>query len=221
MQRFILAACAILMAAALAAPASAADMARPAYPAPAYIGGYNWTGFYAGLNGGYGFGTTDWTNTGGTSGDFDVAGGLVGGTLGYNMQTGVWVWGLEGDIAASWIKGSTAIAGCVSCETSNSWLATLRGRLGYAMGGFLPFISGGAAFGDIKMAVPGGSESKTNAGWTAGAGVEYAFMGPWSAKIEYLYVDLGKATCSAATCGLDTDVNFRSSIVRAGVNYRF
>jgi outer membrane immunogenic protein len=52
-------------------------------------------------------------------------------------------------------------------------------------------------------------------------GLEYGFLGPWSAKIEYLYADLGNATCGAASCGVDTSVSFKTSIVRLGVNYRF
>ena len=64
-------------------------------------------------------------------------------------------------------------------------------------------------------------DTETKVGWTAGAGIEYAFIGAWSAKIEYLYVDLGKVTCSAATCGLATDVNFKTNFVRAGLNYHF
>ena len=86
----------------------------------------------------------------------------------------------------------------------------------------MPFVTGGAAFGDVKM-TPLGAPRKatTRIGWTAGGGLEYAFMGAWSAKIEYLYADLGKATCSAATCGTANDVTFKTNIVRAGVNYHF
>jgi outer membrane immunogenic protein len=225
MKRFILTACAGLFAAAVALPSFAADLPRPSYKSPVYspdyyVAPFSWTGFYVGLNGGYGFGKSNWTNTTGTSGDFDIKGGLVGGTLGYNMQTGVWVWGLETDIDASWIKGNGCGGGF--CETRNSWLATARGRIGYAWDRWLPYLTGGAAFGDIKMTpFAAASESKIKVGWTAGVGVEYAFMGAWSAKIEYLYADLGKATCGAVTCGLASDVKFNTSIVRAGVNYRF
>ncbi len=217
-------ACAGLLAAAVATPSLAADLPRaPAYKAPPYyVAPFSWTGFYVGLNGGYGWGRSNWSNAFGSTGDFDVKGGLAGGTLGYNMQTGVWVWGLEGDFDASWIKGSASICGFAGCETRNRWLATGRGRIGYAWDRWLPFLTGGAAFGDIKMSTPlGSSETKTKVGWTAGAGVEYAFAGPWSVKAEYLYVDLGKATCGGATCGIDTDVKFRTNIVRAGINYRF
>jgi len=224
MKRFTLAACAGLLAVAVASPSFAADMPRKA--APYYVAPFSWTGFYVGINGGYGWGTSNWTNAS-VSGSTKPKGGLAGGTIGYNLQTGNWVWGLEGDIDASWLKGSDNTAGGIcggvnGCETKNSWLATGRGRIGYAWDRFLPFITGGAAFGDVKMTPnSGASTSKSKLGWTAGAGVEYAFMGAWSVKGEYLYVDLGKSTCGAATCGVDTDVTFKASIVRLGVNYRF
>ncbi len=191
-----------------------------------YVAPFSWTGFYVGINGGYGWGKSNWTAGAITTGDFNVKGPLVGGTLGYNLQTGAWVFGLEADADAdaSWIKGSTTVnCGGGGCETSNRWLATGRGRIGYAWDRFLPYITGGVAGGDIKMGAVNGtvSETKTKLGYTVGGGVEYAFLGAWSAKIEYLYVDLGKASCSAATCGLTTDVKFNANIVKLGVNYRF
>ena len=207
--------------------AQAADLSRPyyrtpAYSAPAYA---SWTGFYVGLNGGYGFGQSLWTTPLGLStGDFNVKGGLAGGTLGYNLQTGTWLWGLEGDLDASWIKGSTTTFCPLSCETKNSWLGTARGRIGYAgFNNWLLYITGGAAFGDIKATTSLGSATKTKLGYALGVGVEYAFMRNWSTKIEYLYADLGKMTCPVATCGAgaDTDVKFNANIVRLGVNYRF
>jgi outer membrane immunogenic protein len=223
MKRFLLTVGAGLLAAAMVSPSFAADLPRPAYKAPIYVAPFSWSGFYVGINGGYGWGKSSWQNTGANTGDFTIKGPLVGGTLGYNLQTGSFVWGLEADADISFIKGSTTVncAGA-GCETRNRWLATGRGRIGYAWDRFLPYITGGVAFGDIKMTNPvSASETKTKVGWTAGAGIEYAFMGPWSAKIEYLYVDLGKATCGAATCGLDTDVKFNAHIGKIGVNYRF
>jgi outer membrane immunogenic protein len=85
----------------------------------------------------------------------------------------------------------------------------------------MPYITGGAAFGDVKSSTALGSETETRVGWTLGGGVEAAIVGPWSAKVEYLYSDLGKANCSAATCGTSTDVDFRSNLVRGGINYHF
>ena len=102
------------------------------------------------------------------------------------------MFGLEGDIDWSNIRGSAACGG-LSCETRNNWLGTARGRLGYAADRFMPYVTGGAAFGDIKTSVAGvGDASTTKAGWTLGGGVEAAIAGPWTAKIEYLYVDLGR-----------------------------
>jgi len=110
MKRFILAACAGLLAIAMASPSFAADMPGP-YKAPAYSPAFNWTGFYAGINGGYAFGKSNWTDTtGATTGEFDLTGALAGGTVGYNVQTGSWVWGFEADGAASWLKGPDAAA---------------------------------------------------------------------------------------------------------------
>ena len=219
MKRFTLAAYAGLLATAMALPSYAADMSLAAFKAPSSAAPWNWTGFYVGINGGYGFGRSSWTNVGGTTGDFNVSGALAGGTIGYNLQTGLWVWGLEGDVDASWIKGTDAT---ICCETKNDWLATARGRIGYAMDRWLPFLTGGAAFGDVNMTPVGGaSETTTKIGWTAGGGLEYAFQGAWSAKVEYLYADLGKASCDVATCGVATDVTFKTSIVRGGINYHF
>ena len=229
MKRLTLLAIAGLMAAAWASPSLAADLPRPAYKAPVYVAptAFSWTGFYVGINGGYAWGHSDWNNVGGNT-SFAVKKYQVGGTLGYNMQTGNFVYGLEGDIDASWADGSdggTAGSPCATtCSTRNNWLATGRGRVGYAFDRFLPYITGGAAIGNIKgTASNGGSIDKTKLGWVAGAGVEWAFMANWSAKVEYLYADLGKVTCDLATCGGggDTEISYKTNMVRVGVNYRF
>ena len=214
-------AAAVLLAAPLGA--KAADLPRPSYKAPAYVApAYaNWTGFYVGLNGGYGFGKSDWDVPAVSP---SPKGALAGGTLGYNLQTGMWVWGFEGDFDWSNIKGS-ATCGTGDCETKNDWLGTARVRLGYAgWNNWLPYITGGGAFGSIKASNSAASSaSKTKFGWTAGAGVEYAFLGNWSAKLEYLFADLGSFDCgSACSGGVTTDnVTFKTQIVRVGVNYRF
>jgi outer membrane immunogenic protein len=214
MRRFLLAAAVGLAALAVAGPSSAADLGPAPYkaPAPVWVAPvFSWTGFYAGVNGGYEWGTTNFG-----IGDFGSDGWLFGGTLGYNWQTGNWVWGLEGDIDYSSAKASIAC-----CELKSQWLGTIRGRVGYAWDRFMPYITGGGAAGDVKMSTAGGSESDTKFGWTLGGGVEWAFAGPWSAKLEYLYVDLGDASCSAAVCGASTDVPYHTNLVRGGVNYRF
>jgi outer membrane immunogenic protein len=207
------------------ATANAADLVRHRPPEPAVVAPpYNWTGLYIGINGGGGFGHSTISNAFGSTGTDVSGGGLVGGTLGYNYQTGPWVFGIEGDGDWSGIKGSTSSGICAgaSCEVRNDWLATLRGRVGYAYGRFLPYITGGAAFGDIKTNVSGFAGSTTDkVGWTVGGGIEAALSGPWTAKLEYLYVDLGDATCGAANCGVSTTSGFHTNIVRVGLNYRF
>ncbi|MBV9558690.1 MAG: porin family protein [Pseudolabrys sp.] len=214
-----------IFVAALALPfvAQAADLPAPSYKAPAYISpSFSWSGFYVGLNAGYGFGKSTWDIPPVSP---DPKGFLAGVTLGYNLQTGTWVWGLEGDLDWSNMKGSVA-CGAGTCETKNSWFGTARGRIGYAgWSNWLPYITAGAAFGDIKATNSlVGSATKTKVGWTVGLGVEYALFSNWSVKAEYLYADLGSFDCGASCGGpgVTTDnVSFKTNIIRAGLNYRF
>ena len=187
--------------------AAAADMPRrEAMPtkAPVYVSQmYNWSGPYIGINGGGAF-----------SGSNGSSGGLVGGTLGYNLQSGPLVWGIEGDLDWTRIRSSNA-----ANETSNRWLSTVRGRLGYAMGAtgsVMPYITGGVAFGDVNNSVGALSSRTTQTGDALGGGIEAALTGPWTAKVEYMYVDLG----NGPTVGTVTS-DFHTNIIRAGLNYRF
>lgn len=216
MKKFLLASAGILAISAVAA--SAADLPRQRMPAraPVYMPpAWSWTGFYVGINGGGGFGRSDFSAPYPT-GSFDTSGGLIGGTLGYNYQMDNVVLGVEGDIDWSDIRGSAVCAG-TTCETRNTWLGTARGRLGYAFGNFMPYVTGGLAVGDIKSSIAGiGDARETKAGWTAGGGVEAHISGPWSVKAEYLFIDLGRGGSV-----LGSDSKFQSHIVRAGVNYKF
>ena len=219
--RLILAGIAAVMTAPLAA--QAADLpqpykARPGIVEPAYA---NWTGFYVGINGGYGWGSSKWDIP---AVNPKPSGGLAGGTIGYNFQTGQWVWGVEADLDWSGMKDSIA-CGAGTCETKNDWLGTARARLGYAgWNNWLPYLTAGAAFGDVKAdnSTRGTTASKTQLGWTAGAGIEYAIRSNWSVKVEYLYADLGKFDCGTSCSAVVPDnVTYTTNIVRAGVNYRF
>ena len=229
MTRLLLASVGLAAVAVAVGSALAADMPPsrrlPPPRAPAYVPFFTWNGVYIGINAGYGFGRSTWTDTitQVSTGSFAVNGALIGGTVGYNVQFSSFVFGFEGDLDWSNIKGSTT-TNCIStCETSNTWLGTGRGRVGYALDRFLPYFTAGVAFGDVKGSVTGlGSASQTKVGWTAGAGLEYAFVDHWTAKFEYLYVDLGTATCSSG-CTLVNPINmtFKTNIVRGGVNYKF
>lgn len=195
--------------------ASAADIQQRSMPAkaPAYVAPvYTWTGPYIGISGGYGWGSSDFSG----GGSLDPDGGLFGATLGYNWQMGALVTGIEGDISWSGLKDSgTCTLG--PCSVENNWLGTVRGRLGYNAGRWMPYITGGLAVGDIDARISGvGSSDKTKAGWTLGGGVEAQIAGPWSAKVEYLYVDLGNGDSIG---GQRPD--FTTNIVRAGLNYHF
>jgi outer membrane immunogenic protein len=226
MKRFLLASAGVLVMAASSGAALAADLSRPPPPmvtkAPYFAPYYNWTGFYAGINGGYGWGSSNWSALG-TS--FDVNGGMFGGQVGYNWQFGQFVWGLEGDGDWANMRGSTSVLGCAlpACNTKSDFLATARGRVGYAIDRWMPYVTGGLAVGNVRTTSPGlGGIDQTNAGWTLGGGVEFAVVGNWTAKAEYLHVDLGNAGCSTA-CGfpVGNNVSFTSDIVRGGINYRF
>ena len=218
-----LASAAALLAFAVGAGADAADLSvAPIYKAPPVVTprAYNWSGFYLGANGGGGWGTSGWDS----AGSFNLSGAVAGGTAGANWQIGQAVLGLEGDVDWSNLKGSTTAAGCPSgCSTGNDWLATVRGRAGYAFDRFMPYVTGGLAVGDIKASTPGfAGASQTNAGWTAGGGLEFALTSNWTAKAEYLHVDLGNLNCGF-NCGTvaNNNVSLKSDIVRGGVNFRF
>ena len=159
---------------------------------------YNWTGFYIGINGGGGWGDSKWDSVG------TLRRVRRHGRRHRRLQLADRASGCSASRATSTGPISTAARprpARPGCKTSNSWLATVRGRVGYAFDRFLPYITGGLAVGNIKASQPGftGGDD-TNAGWTAGGGLEFVIAGNWTAKAEYLYVDLGKFNCGLA-CG--------------------
>ena len=196
--------------------ASIAPAGAQAPPPPMAMGMTDWSGFYLGANVGGGQSTDRVAvpplHT--TSRTFDIGGPLGGGTVGFNWQLNPnWVLGFEGDIDASGISGSTLCgASTYICGSSNSWMATARGRLGYApgAGNMLWFVTGGGAFGDVNHSVNGpiGSHSSSDkTGWTVGGGGEYMFAPSWSVKVEYRYAELSS--------------QFTSNVGLLGFNYHF
>ena len=249
--------------------AMAADLAAKPYvkALPIVDPGYNWTGFYAGLNGGYSWGRTNASALIGAPFPADsvgavkhnVDGALGGGQIGYNWQVDrKWVVGVEADIQGTGERGrsndvlgtvrigSFGITASTATSTDFPWFATFRGRGGFLVDpSLLLYATGGLAVGEVKFSntptltlqrfdgnsnTPIGgpvsatgatvSESNTRVGWTLGAGLEKKFTPNWSAKLEYLYVDLGTKTYFSGT-GNDIDVRFRDHILRAGFNYQF
>jgi outer membrane immunogenic protein len=223
MKRFVVACVGLASLGALAGGTAGAADLQPRYqPVPRaaiYNPIYNWTGFYLGINGGGGWGRSQWDGVD----RFNVSGGLIGGTIGYNWQFGQAVVGIEGDIGWSGIRGSTTVLCPAGCETRNHWLATARGRVGYSFDRFLPYLTAGLAFGDINATTPGfPGGSITTAGWTIGGGLEFGLLPNVSVKAEYLYVDLSNFNCGF-NCGLaaNGDVSYYANIFRAGLNVRF
>ena len=219
----------------------AADMPVKAAP---HASRYDWTGFYAGVNVGYGAALDPVTHTftPATSGGYQIAiapsGGLAGGQVGYNWQAGPWVLGVEADAQFGNLKQSLCydFCGVLTYEISQkqSWLATARGRVGLAFGPVLLYGTGGAAFTSIKTTITDidggtvtGDFSDGRAGWTVGGGIEAAISGPWTAKLEYLYMDFGTVSHSIANPFLgpafptNYSIDLQEHIVKAGLNYRF
>jgi outer membrane immunogenic protein len=288
-----------VLAALFANPALAADipLKAPPLPPPAV---FSWTGFYGGANVGYSWGNSSNTwnifaaNLGGAtacppaSGALCVAGtdsnhmnGVIGGLqIGYNWQTGRYVFGIETDFDATGQRGNQTFNGAngaflggviapaptaAAYTEKLSWLGTLRGRVGIASDHTLFYATGGLAYGEVKntgsatisgsttgagpctAALPAfgtcplgnWSNSADKTGWTIGGGVEQAFAGNWSVKVEYLYVDLGRvnttfatlpgcfggpggAGCSLVRPGSGTiSSRITDNIVRLGLNYKF
>jgi outer membrane immunogenic protein len=243
----------------------AADMPISGPPAgvPPFVAPpQTWSGYYLGVNGGYGLGTSNWSdvnNPAATStGDFNVSGALAGGTFGLNWQLDSVVLGIESDFDWSGVRGSITPANSfcnlpvsltgagevgLTCETRTGWLGTARLRAGYAFDRVLLYGTAGAAFGEVQAALTGTGlagtppatgpfQSTVQFGWTVGGGVEVAFSEGWSAKLEYLFVNLGSAPCNIqASCGIDAisltgitpandRVTFLDNVVRVGINYR-
>jgi outer membrane immunogenic protein len=198
---------AVLLASVAVGAASAADLPHPSYyTATAPLSAYSWTGLYLGGNLGYAWDTTSNNPT--------RPSGFAGGAqAGYNWQTGQLVFGGEADIELSGANDTFA-----PWKFSNPWFGTLRGRAGYAISNVLIYGTGGVAFGELQaQTINLQSESHTNVGWTAGAGVEAGFAASWSAKVEYLFVDLASNTFALT----GTSNGLSASVFRMGVNYHF
>jgi len=261
---------ACLAGALMVTPVVGADLPVKA-PVPV-VAPISWTGFYLGGTVGGGWQDVK-TSYAATPGNFTAlfaaaitdgalpattsqnSNGILGGlTLGYNVQSGTIVYGLEGDWSWTNFRATSTVntnigfypAITTVTETKTDWLATVRGRLGVlaAPQGLL-YVTGGLAIGEVKGSTSvtpvgcaanafcsAGSASDTRVGWTVGAGGEYAFAQHWSAKLEYLYYDLGSISYSAqeispaflpalAGSTLAVRSTVTGSIVRAGLNYRF
>ena len=206
MKKTILAMTVAAMAAASGA-ANAADLPRSAAPynSPGPAPGFNWTGPYAGINVGYDWGSV----TNNTTKPSGLEGGLQ---AGYNWQSGQFVFGGETDLQITGADDTFA-----PYKFSNPWFGTLRSRGGVALNNILFYATLGLAYGGVKGEISGLTESKTHIGWAGGVGMEVGLTPNWSAKVEYLYMDLSNRAYSitGAKNGLE------SNMLRFGINYHF
>ncbi len=221
------------------APAQAADLGvTPVYKAPpAAPAVTNWTGSYIGISGGGVWGRGLVRN--GTTGfdetpHFDVNGGILGITSGFNYQTGSWVLGYESDTSITSAKGTAFDTApfnpTFSHQLKEPWLTTYRGRFGYATDSWMLYATGGAALARIEQDVfatggaPALSERHWQYGWTAGGGFEMKFAQNWSAKAEYLFIDLkDKSYFNPSGNALfvnDQRARLDEHVFRLGVNYK-
>lgn len=186
--------------------AFAADLpGGPYYTAPEPLSAYSWAGPYLGATLGYEWGSVDNSPTRPSG----IAGGVE---AGYNWQNGAFVFGGETDIQLSGADDTLS-----PFEFSNPWFGTLRGRAGVSLNNVLLFGTAGLAYGDLRADTFNLTESHTSIGWTAGAGVEVGFTPHWSAKAEWLYLDLADRAFSLT----GTNNGLAADLLRMGVNYRF
>lgn len=231
-----------------ATAAWAADMPVKALRYPvSKTAAVDWTGFYVGGNLGVGLGRNPTDATGLippvliTSSRIAPFGFIGGGQVGYNWQVDPnWVWGVETDIQGAHQSDSLCDFVCeangvspspLTLEQKLRWFGTVRGRVGYGQDGWLWYVTGGLAYGQVDnnySFATGGTSGAVDAshiqtGWTVGAGVETQLWGHWSAKAEYLYMDLGSTTDTfvVAPATFTVHSNVRNNVARFGLNYRW
>ena len=201
--------------------AAAADIpARNYTKAVPYAPVFSWTGFYVGVNAGYGWANTSITGVAGSS---NLNGFLGGAQIGYNWQgASPLVLGVEADFQGTGQSRTDTALG-ITVDQKLPWFGTVRGRIGYAFDRVMIYATGGLAYMDYKMSVSAlgvtVSDDASRAGWTLGGGVEWMFAPQWSTKVEYLYMDTG--TTSVTLFGVPFSGRAQDSIGRVGLNYHF
>ena len=225
--------CIISIGGLIGGPAFAADM--PIKAPPAVVPVATWTGFFVGGKIGGGFGDKWWNCTAATDcdggsdqsiGTTSMDGFLGGLLVGYNWQTGLWVFGVEGQWDWTDMHGQFP-SGIDRGETGKSnihWIATLAGRIGFTIDRTLVYAGGGVAWMRETDTDFGFGESFTGSSTSVGAtfltGVEYMIDPHWSARIQYNFYDFGSKDVALPTFPtISTEARLHS--ITAGVNYRF
>ena len=228
MRKLVLA---LASTALLTATAQAADLGWNGSTSPVnsmYSGtsAFQWSGFYAGVNAGYGFGTLRREPVGGGVATENNTGGWnLGAQAGYNVDMGGFVLGGEADLQWSAINYQADVGAPGTLKASVDGFGTLRARAGLTFDRVMPYVTGGVAIGNstVSLTDPANvvtSQTNTHLGWTVGAGLEAAATDNITIKAEYLYVDLGAKTYTTAPGG-NIDASQRFGLIRAGINYKF
>jgi outer membrane immunogenic protein len=236
MKKFLLAGVAAI---AFASGAQAADLGVARGPVASAIIApvFGWTGFYAGLQAGYG-----WGRSNGVGCNFALTlcdnyssnanGFVLGGHVGYNYQINQVVLGLEADLEYNFGRTTSTFflpnnGATYANRVGGGAQGSIRGRLGFAVDRALIYATGGVAFSgnNYTWAIPPGAPfsnfSRTSVGWTLGAGVEYAFTPNWTARVEYRYANFGRTRFASAVANQDVTQKLDTHTVRLGVSYLF
>ncbi len=223
MTRFAISLVAGISALALASAANAADLIieQPAVGVVQTTSG-GWEGAFVGVFAGYGWGTaTDDDAVGifptSTDDTLDLAGWLVGADVGYNfyLSDGI-VGGIVADLAWSDINGEDTAGGPTTAAID--WAGSLRARLGFDGGAFMPYLTGGLAVAGATVN-DGTEDTATHIGWTVGAGVEIAATEDLSIDLQYRYSDYGSQDYALS---IDpTPVSLTNHQVTAGLHWNF
>ena len=202
--------------------AQAADLDIAYQSAPMVPRPFSWAGYYFGVYAGGAYGQSS-HDVFLPTGNFNMSGALIGGTIGFNFEMANWVAGVEFDAGWSNLKGETT-TNCFRsiCRTESSGLVTFRGRAGPSFGRFLPYLTAGVAFAEVNPTVTAiGTASTYMTGYAAGAGAEFALNYHWLVKLEYLHVDVGTYGCGPCGFLASDHVTFKMEVMRLGLNYKF
>lgn len=222
MRRLTVASACFLVTAAV--PALAADVTvGPSMTTP----GFDWTGYYAGMQAGYGWGRSDVDGTSGPpfSTSPDPAGGFVGGYLGGLWQFGQTVVGGEAELNYASIDGSSSLGAGNTFGSNVRWFGSIDAKAGFAMDRTLIYGVGGLALAGIETSQQAGSDSfsdtHTKAGWTVGAGIDYALTDQFVVGAQYRYYDFGSEHFDGTDGFSDRDQSTKLNTVRLNLSYKF
>jgi len=226
MKRLLLGTAAALV---VIAQASAADMRPPITKAPVMAPPvFSWTGCYIGAQAGYAWADAGYDlnipPTPASGYDFNANGGVAGGHIGCNLQVNQWVFGIEGDVEWSGLRGDDGGLGGSIDRIEANWGGSIRGRLGFAVGRTLFYGTGGIAWLDVDYSRPDFDTqvvSQTLTGWTVGGGIEHAIADNWTGRIEYRFTSFDSEGFAFTTGTPRTLRDLDVSTVRVGLTYKF